>query len=86
MRPCPPDMQSGPGSLVSEATPYLNWLVGNKTNQANLGDDLSPEAFCTGTVKTDSYMACLLATRLALNLRGLKHSYPEAFVVAPPAE
>ena len=37
MRPCPPDMQSGPGSLVSEATPYLNWLVGNKTNQANLG-------------------------------------------------
>ena len=26
-------------------------------------------------------MACLLATRLGLNLRGLTHRYPEAFLV-----
>ena len=60
------------------------WAI--KRTKQTWVDDLSPEAFCTGTVKTDSYMACLLATRLALNLRGLKHRYPEAFLVTPPAE
>ena len=58
-------------------------LVSGIVATANLGVMTFPGSlFCTGTVKTDSYMACLLTARLGLNLRGLNIAILKPFLVA----
>ena len=67
-------------AMRQESPFYL--LVSGIVATANLGVMTFPGSlFCTGTVKTDSYMACLLAARLGLNLSGFEHRYPEAFLM-----